>query len=131
MLKMSEIAAKAEEQMKAHTASFINALTLVGMSAWAYFSSETPSVTALIPAGFGVALLLCLPGVKSENKIIAHIAVILTLIVLIALFMPLRSALGGGDTLSIVRVGLMIATTALAFVFFIKSFIDARKARDA
>ncbi|MEM1088138.1 MAG: hypothetical protein AAGH90_10435 [Pseudomonadota bacterium] len=116
--------------MKAHTASLINALTLIGMSAWAYFASETPSFTALIPAGFGLALVLCLPGVKAENKIVAHIAVILTLVVLLALFMPLRSALGRGDTLAILRVGLMMTTTAVAFMFFIKSFIDARKARE-
>ncbi|MEM7492468.1 MAG: hypothetical protein AAF296_03745 [Pseudomonadota bacterium] len=116
--------------MKAHTASLLNALTLIAMSAWAYFASETPSVTALIPAAFGVALILCLPGVKSENKIVAHIAVVLTLIVFVALFMPLRSALGRADTVAIIRIGLMMATTALAFVFFIKSFIDARKARE-
>ncbi|MEM8636550.1 MAG: hypothetical protein AAGF33_16405 [Pseudomonadota bacterium] len=117
--------------MKAHTASFINALALIAMSAWAYFASSAPSMTALIPAAFGVALLACFPGAKSENKMIAHIAVLLTLIVLCALFMPLRGALGRGDPAAIVRVTVMLITTLVAFVFFIKSFIDARRAREA
>ena len=116
--------------MKADTASLINALTLIGMSAWAYFASATPSMTALIPAGFGIALLLCLPGVKAENKVIAHVAVLLTIVVLLALFMPLKRAVGRGDMMAILRVGLMMATTAVAIVFFIKSFRDARKARE-
>ena len=64
------------------------------MSGWGYLSSASPSPTALIPLFFGVALLLCYPGIKKENKIIAHVAVLLTLIVLVALFMPLKGAIG-------------------------------------
>ncbi|MEM9880313.1 MAG: hypothetical protein AAF862_13665 [Pseudomonadota bacterium] len=117
--------------MKAHSASAVNAVILIVMSAWGYLSSATPSLTALIPAAFAVGLLACLPGVKSENKVVAHIAVLLTLIVLIALFMPLRGAINRGDSLAIVRVGLMLVSTVIAFVFFINSFRDARKARQA
>ncbi|MEM6734357.1 MAG: hypothetical protein AAF658_22525, partial [Myxococcota bacterium] len=90
--------------MKAHTASLLNALVLIAMSAWAYLSSDSPSATALSPAGFGAVLLLCFPGVKSENKVIAHIAVVLTLVVLLARFMPLFGAIGRGDALAVVRV---------------------------
>ena len=117
--------------MKPHIASLINALILIGVSLWGYFGSEKPSPTAFIPAVFGVGLLACLPGVKSHNKTVAHIAVFLTLIVLIALFMPLQGAIGRGDTMAMLRVGLMILSTVVAMVFFIKSFIDARKARTA
>ncbi|MEM9054506.1 MAG: hypothetical protein AAGB16_04195 [Pseudomonadota bacterium] len=116
--------------MKAHIASLINALSLLAMSAWAYLGATEPSLTALIPAGFGMVLLLCYPGVRSENKIIAHIAVILTLLILVALIMPLRGALAREDLMAMIRVGLMMATTLFAFVFFIKSFIDARKQRE-
>lgn len=112
--------------MKAHTVSLANALILIVISLWAYFSSGSP--TALIPAGFGLALLACYPGVKNENKIIAHIAVLLTLIVLIALFMPLRGAINREDSLAILRVSIMGISTAVALVAFIKSFVDARKA---
>ncbi|MEM6899858.1 MAG: hypothetical protein AAF583_08815 [Pseudomonadota bacterium] len=117
--------------MKAHTASLINAVVLIAASAWAYFASAEPSTTALIPAGFGAALILCYLGVRVENKVIAHIAVLLTLIVFIALFMPLRGALGRGDTLAIMRVVIMQVSTLFAFVYFIKSFRDARRAREA
>ena len=70
-------------------------------------------------------------GVKRENKLIAHLAVTLTLLVLISLFKPLSGAMGRGDTAATIRVGLMIATSILAMVFFVKSFIDARKARQS
>jgi hypothetical protein len=116
--------------MKPHVASLINALVLIGISLWGYFGSDKPSPTAFIPAGFGVALLACLPGVKSHNKVVAHIAVLLTLIVLVALFMPLKGAIGRGDTMAIIRVGVMMLSTVVAMIFFVKSFIDARKSRE-
>ncbi|MEM1247933.1 MAG: hypothetical protein AAGA81_05410 [Acidobacteriota bacterium] len=117
--------------MKAHVVSLINALALIGLGGWAYLSSDTPSVTALIPVIFGVLILLMNPGVKSENKVIAHIAVLLTLVILLGLAMPLRGAIGRSDTVAIARVAIMMATTVWAMVAFVKSFIDARKAREA
>ncbi len=116
--------------MKAHTASLINAVLLIVLPLWGYLSSETPSKTALIPAGIGIILLVMNPGVKKENKVIAHIAVLLTLLILIALIKPLMGAVGRGDSLAILRLALMIISTALAMVFFVKSFIDARKRRE-
>ena len=116
--------------MKAHTASLINAILLITLPLWGYLSSETPSITALIPAFIGVALLGMNYGVKKENKIIAHIAVLLTLVILFGLIKPLMGALGRGDGLAISRVLVMIISTVLAMVFFVKSFIDARKRRE-
>ena len=116
--------------MKAHTASLINAVLLIVLPLWGYLSSETPSKTALIPAGIGIILLAMNPGVKKENKVIAHIAVLLTLLILIALIKPLMGAVGRGDGLAILRLAVMIISTALAMVFFVKSFIDARKRRE-
>ncbi|MEM6498400.1 MAG: hypothetical protein AAF709_16955 [Pseudomonadota bacterium] len=117
--------------MTAHSANLINAIVLLVCSIWAFVSSGAASYTALIPAGFGLLLLACHPGVKAHNKIIAHIAVLLTLVVLLALVMPLRGALAREDTMAMVRVGLMMLTGVIAMVFFIKSFIDARKARES
>ncbi|MEM6677818.1 MAG: hypothetical protein AAF675_08100 [Pseudomonadota bacterium] len=114
--------------MKAHTASLINALVLIAGSVWAVLAGVS-SVTAMIPAAFGIALLLCYTGVKAENKLIAHIAAVLTLIVVVALFMPLSGAIGRGDMVSATRVGLMQASAIFAMVFFIKSFVDARRRR--
>lgn len=117
--------------MKAHTVSLVNAITLVVLGGWGYFSSETPSPTALIPVIAGIILLVLNNGVKKENKVVAHIAVVVTLIILLGLFMPLRGAIGRSDTTAIIRVAIMIITTILAMVYFVKSFIDARKKRSA
>ncbi|MEO1687184.1 MAG: hypothetical protein AAFU61_04690 [Pseudomonadota bacterium] len=115
--------------LQPHVASLVNAVVLIVMSGWAYLVSAAPSTTMLIPAFVGAALLACLPGVKAENKLVAHIAVGLTALIFLALFMPLSGALGRGDAVAIFRTGMMSLTTALALAVFVKSFIDARRAR--
>ena len=76
----------------------------------------------------GLALLLCNGGLKKENKIIAHIAVLITLIAIIGnATKPLMSAIEEGRNLGIFRVSLMIFTSTLAMITFIKSFIRNRK----
>lgn len=117
--------------MKPHIASLINALLLVSLSLWGYLSSDSPSMTALIPTVIGVILLLCNPGIKSENKVIAHIAVLLTLLILLGLGKPLMGAIGRSDTMAIIRVSVMLLSTLFALVTFIQSFIQARKNREA
>ena len=117
--------------MNAATANIINGLVLIAMGLWGYFSSSTPSMTALIPVGFGVVLLLLTPGVKSENKVIAHIAVLLTLLVLLmiaGMVLPKSITIGG---MRLLRTIAMILSGVLAMVAFIRSFIAARKAREA
>lgn len=115
--------------MKAHHANLINSITLIALSVWAYFSSDEPSFTALIPAVFGVALWVLNKGVKLEDKVLSHIVVVLTVLLFGALFKPLSGVVGRGDTLGIIRVLLMMATTLLALAFFVKSFVDARRRR--
>jgi hypothetical protein len=116
--------------MKAHTASLMNALILIGFGLWAYLGSDSRSETALIPVGIGVVLLALYLGVKKENKIVAHIAVLLTLLILVGLVKPLLGALDRNDGLAVMRVIVMMASTVVALVFFIKSFIDVRRARE-
>ncbi len=119
--------------MNARNANILNGLVLILMPLWAYLTfegtAEKPeqSVTALIPLILGVVLIACSSGIKKENKIIAHVAVLVTLIALLGLFMPLKSAIADGRSLSIFRVILMIITGIIAMISFIKSFIDARK----
>ena len=120
-------------KMKTHQANLLNSITLILMPLWAYLTFEgtvdkpEQSITAFIPLFFGVVLLLCNGGVKKENKIIAHIAVLVTLIALLGLTMPLKAAIADGTTLSVVRVAAMLLTGSLAMISFIKSFIAARK----
>ena len=115
--------------IKPHIANLVNSITLITLGLWGYIGSTTPSVTALIPVIFGVLLLLSNMGVKKENKIIAHIAVTLTLLILFGLFKPLSGALEKGNSIAIFRVLTMLITTIVALASFIKSFIDARKSR--
>ena len=113
--------------MTSTNANIINSVTLIVIGLWGYIEVSSP--TALIPVGFGAALILCTPGVKKENKVIAHIAVLLTLVILLALLgMRLPKSIDQGG-LGLVRVLLMIGTSILSMVCFIKSFIANRKAR--
>ena len=115
--------------MKAHIGSLIHAVALIGLGGYGYLSSDTPSVTALIPVVFGVLLLAMNNGVKKENKVIAHIAVLLTLLIIIGLIKPLTGAMGRGDSAAVARVATMLVLGVLAMVSFVRSFIAARKAR--
>ena len=117
--------------MKAYKVSLINAILLIVLPLWGYLSSETPSLTALIPAFMGVVLLGLNFGVKKENKVIAHIAVLFTLLILAGLVQALIGAIGRIDrgVLPIVRIVVMIISTVVAIVFFVKSFIDAKRLR--
>lgn len=115
--------------MKPSSANILTAVVLIVMSAWAYLGSETPSFTALIPAFFGIIFLALSGPFKKENKVVAHIIVVLTLLVFISLFKPLTGVLAREDTLGIIRVGAMMLVSLLALVTYIKSFIAARKGR--
>ena len=111
--------------MNASNANLLNSICLIGMGLWGYFELSAP--TAFIPVGFGVMLLACHSGVKAQNKVVAHIAVLLTLLILVALCgMTLPKKIESGGT-GLLRVLSMVVSSALSMVLFIKSFIDARK----
>ena len=117
--------------MNASKANLINALALIILGAWGAYATQLNSMTALIPVVGGVILLAFQKGVTNENKMIAHLAVVVTLILVAGLVKPLTSAMGDNDTMGMLRVGLMILTGLIAMIFFIKSFIGARKARES
>ena len=119
--------------MTAQKINLINALTLVIVGLWGFIDVNTPSLetgiswTALIPVFFGAVFLLCQKGIKNDSKIIAHIAVVLTLLILIALVgkrLPISIENGG---IGLFRVAVMSLTSLLAFIIFIRSFIENRK----
>ena len=110
--------------MKTYHAHLINSIALILMPLWAYIcfdatpEKESLSLTAMIPLILGVILLFCYNGVKNQNKMIAHIAVLVTLIAILGLFMPLKAAIADGRITSIFRVCVMLVTGLLAMIFF-------------
>ena len=112
--------------MKAHSANLLNSLTLIILGLWG-FSEHLDQPTAFIPVAFGVALIIATKGIKENNKIISHIAVLFTIIIFAALVgMRLPKLINEGG-IDLYRVVVMSATSFIAIIFFIKSFIDARK----
>jgi hypothetical protein len=67
------------------------------------------------------------PGFKKGNRVLAHVAVGVTFIILIGLIKPLTGAFGRSDQLGIARVIVMMISSFGVMVIFVKSFIDARK----
>ena len=115
--------------MNAHKASLINGFILVLIGAWGAFESNY-SPTSFIPVVAGVIILILNNGVKAENKVIAHIVVVLTFLLIFAFAMPFMAAMKDGRTLAMVRVGIMILSCIFAMIYFIKSFKAARIARE-
>ena len=80
----------------------------------------------MITVFIGAVLVLLNKGIKNQNKVIAHIAVLVTLSGF-ALIMPLMRAMEDGRTDAVLRILIMLSSTVYAMVFFVKSFIDARR----
>ena len=98
--------------------NLINSISLILLGVWGYIDGS--SITALIPTAFGAILLACAGGVKNQNKIIAHIAVLLTLLILFALLgMRLPKSLESGG-IGLFRVLFMCGTSLLAMIYFVK-----------
>jgi hypothetical protein len=122
--------------MTAQKMNLINALTLIVLGLWGYIDVSNYKLaaivsfehwTALITVLFGIILLLCNKGIQNSNKAIAHVAVVLTLLVLIALVgkrLPISIDQGG---VGLFRVLAMSLCSFIAFIAFIRSFIENRK----
>ena len=115
--------------MKVNIVSLINSIILISMGLWGYFESDSRPITALIPVIVGVILLLINSGVKKENKIASHVAVLLTLLIIIGLVKPFLGALDRENIAGIIRVSAMILTSLWAIITFVQSFISARKSK--
>ncbi|MBE38082.1 MAG: hypothetical protein CMP50_05520 [Flavobacteriales bacterium] len=118
--------------MNPYKSNLLNSITLIvfglwGGSAFLFSCAAEGSMTSLIPCIFGIILLALSPTLKKENKVIAHIVVLLTIVIFLSLFMPLNGAIDRSDSIAIMRVSAMIFTSLIALYTFIKSFIDARK----
>jgi hypothetical protein len=109
--------------------NLVNSIALISMSAWGYIN--TNSFTALIPAAFGVVLLILGTMLTNEKlvKISAHLVVLFTLLILLALVIQVLPGVLDRGGIGLIRVILMISTSSIAMIVFVKSFIDNRKSR--
>ena len=109
--------------------NLVNSIALISMSAWGYM--DTNSFTALIPAAFGVVLLILGTMLTNEKlvKLSAHLVVLFTLLILLALVIQVLPGVLDRGGIGLIRVILMISTSFIAMIVFIKSFIDNRKSR--
>jgi Ca2+/Na+ antiporter len=108
--------------MKNHQIMIANALILIVTGLIGYISSGSP--TALIADGIGVILLILSFPTKNDNAVVAHIAVVLTLITAVMFWI-----VGFNRANNMILV--MAAVTSLAFVFYILNFIKRKKEREA
>jgi hypothetical protein len=122
--------------------SILFGLLLTGVGLIGYFAPTTfgevgekgTSPTALIPAGFGAVLVLCglivlaKPGLR---KHVMHLAAMVGLLGAVGGIMPL-ARVGLDFTKSGVVAGTLMIVLCVAFVgLCVRSFIAARKARQA
>tara|TARA_B100001057_G_C22661467_1_gene876098 strand:- start:171 stop:527 length:357 start_codon:yes stop_codon:yes gene_type:complete len=109
--------------------NLVNSIALISMSAWGYV--DTNSFTALIPAAFGAVLLILGTMLTNEKlvKLSAHLVVLFTLLILIALVVQVLPGVLDRGGIGLIRVILMISTSSIAMIVFVKSFIDNRKSR--
>ena len=107
----------------------VNSISLFTMSIWGYI--DTNSETALIPLFFGLILFI-LGALLNKEKLVkmsTHLIVVFTLLILGALsFQVLPGAIERGG-IGLARVIIMIVTSSIAMIIFVKSFIDNRKSR--
>ena len=114
--------------MKPSTFNLINGLILVIAGLYGYFvitgSTGTASVTALIPSVFGVLLVVLSYFWKKAPRVVSHIAIVLTLLLLIMIFNRFMKVETWSETKYIFLI--CIISNALAMFVFIRSFVIAR-----
>ncbi|MEM6259736.1 MAG: hypothetical protein AAGI37_15780 [Planctomycetota bacterium] len=98
------------------------------------FFGLTGKMTAIIPAYFGVPIVLC--GVMafrdSLRKIAVHAALVIALLSILASLGTIPRMLSGqASALAITEIGLMVGMSATYIALGVRSFINARKERAA
>ena len=85
----------------------------------------------LVISFFGVILLLLGTMLTNEKlvKLCAHLVVLFTLLILLALIIQVLPGVVERGGVGLIRVILMISTSTIAMIVFIKSFINNRKSR--
>src|SRR5918992_4579638 len=113
--------------MASTTILFGLVLTAIGFAG--YFLTGTSSFTALIPAGFGLLLLVLgfIARAESARKHAMHAAVVVALVGFLgALMSLLRTPAGVRSAIALYSQLAMTVLTGLFVILCVKSFIAAR-----
>jgi hypothetical protein len=113
------------------------ALVLIALGLIGYFGMGRQSITALIPAFFGIAVLVTalLARKESTRRHAMHAAVVLAVLAFAGTVMGIPKTitlLGGGEIArpTAVIVQAIMAVLSLAYILIaVKSFVDARRTR--
>jgi hypothetical protein len=120
------------------TLAIVFGLILEAMGLAAYLTSDTKSITALIPAFFGTVILLCgllakfVPGIRMHVMHVAALVGLLGTLGGLGMGLPKIGRLIEGSIEKPMASIMQISMGAVCLVFLIlcvKSFIDARRAR--
>lgn len=115
--------------MKPASANLLNAFILIAAGFYGYAmvpkADGAFQLEALIPAGFGVLLLILYTTMAAGNRVVSHIAVMITLVLLIAAIWKFAGSAEWNPRKYIILI--IIISNAIAMLFFILSFINARK----
>jgi hypothetical protein len=115
--------------------TMIFGVVLVGLGLVSYLATGMVSVTALIPAFFGVVLILLggLAANPARRKMIMHIAVVVGLLGVAGTFgglIKLPTYFSGGELArpeAVLAQGIMCLLSLLYVALCVKSFVDARR----
>ena len=108
------------------------ALALIATGVGFYLGSGMASVTALIPAFIGAAMLICaLIAMKGENarKHAMHVVAVLSLLGVGGTVGGVAALFGGSTSLPTLGRSVTFVLCLLLLVLCINSFVQARKAR--
>ena len=97
------------------------------------FFLATSAKTALIPAGFGIGLVICgVVGLKGEpaRKHAMHVAAVLSLLGVLTIGRAIGAVVKHTVNLATLEIAIFSGMSLVFMILCIKSFRDARKARE-
>jgi general stress protein CsbA len=111
------------KKMKNYKVMIFNGLVLILLGVYGYITADKKSMTAFIGPVVGAILILLSFPVKKENSVFTHIAVILTLISVIAFFI-----VGFMRSNTLVLLGAVVSLICL--FFYVADFLARKKQRE-
>lgn len=114
--------------MKPVTINYFNGLVLIVAGLYGYLTIVPQSTTALIPTFAGIIFVMLGFFWNKSPKVIAHIAVTLALIMFVMCIWRFTK-IDVWDARKYIFL-ICILSNLLALIVFIKSFVDARKAKN-